>query len=234
MNSLLIFYFIIFIFYIKLYCVNGNNSLDKMVSDKRIVLDTGVDYSIFVPYNNVKDKYFHLISPPDKWIHHFNHLFSRLNTISYSKDPIYESLSNFDKSTDAYFRFLQSFLTGHSFGTAEKTASPALFNDKSGKISIVPFNSESRNDGADWAYLGVTMTGNVRILFLEKLLIDVIKNNVVGAFMETGVWRGGSSIFARGVIRAFNEQESRISYVCDSFRGLPHNDHEIEKLGGIE
>jgi len=66
------------------------------------------------------------------------------------------------------------------------------------------------------------MIGRKRIENIEFCLKDCFKNNVRGDYMEMGVWRGGASIFARGVIRTYNESR-RISYVCDSFSGLPPN-----------
>jgi hypothetical protein len=44
---------------------------------------------------------------------------------------------------------------------------------------------------------------------------------------ETGVWRGGSSIFARAVLSAYG-QTDRVSYVCDSFSGLPPGDRSLD------
>lgn len=61
------------------------------------------------------------------------------------------------------------------------------------------------------------------------LLTDVIKNEIPGDYTETGVWRGGSSMFARAVLRTYNETESRKSFVCDSFRGLSPGDRKLAK-----
>jgi len=36
------------------------------------------------------------------------------------------------------------------------------------------------------------------------------------------VWRGGASIFARAIVQSY-EQRHRVSYICDSFAGLPHS-----------
>ena len=47
-------------------------------------------------------------------------------------------------------------------------------------------------------------------------------------YTETGVWRGGSSIFARAVLAAFGETK-RLSFVCDSFAGLPPGDRSLDK-----
>lgn len=38
----------------------------------------------------------------------------------------------------------------------------------------------------------------------------------------------GSSIFARAVIAAHGEAQTRISYVCDSFAGLPPGDRSLD------
>ncbi|MFM9043882.1 MAG: TylF/MycF/NovP-related O-methyltransferase, partial [bacterium] len=39
-------------------------------------------------------------------------------------------------------------------------------------------------------------------------------------FIECGVWRGGASIFARGVLDAYGEFDRKV-WLADSFRGLP-------------
>ena len=50
--------------------------------------------------------------------------------------------------------------------------------------------------------------------------------NVEGDFLEAGVWRGGSSVFARAVFVSSHKKEAtrekpRTVWVCDSFEGLP-------------
>jgi O-methyltransferase len=55
---------------------------------------------------------------------------------------------------------------------------------------------------------------------LRILLSDVIENKIPGDFIETGVWRGGACIFARGICRAYGENDRTI-WVADSFEGLP-------------
>ena len=72
------------------------------------------------------------------------------------------------------------------------------------------------------------MAGFLRLDNVRQLLQDVSENQIIGDYIETGVWRGGSSIFARGVIRALN-QGHRKSYVCDSFKGLPPGDRDLDK-----
>lgn len=77
-----------------------------------------------------------------------------------------------------------------------------------------------RERGNDWPLFGITMTGTMRIQTLEAILVDVFFNKIEGGVMETGVWRGGTSVFARGVMRAFLNGNNPL-YVCDSFSGLP-------------
>lgn len=44
-----------------------------------------------------------------------------------------------------------------------------------------------------------------RLKNVELLLKSVIDEQIQGDYVETGVWRGGSSAFARGVIRSNGE-----------------------------
>lgn len=61
----------------------------------------------------------------------------------------------------------------------------------------VPRNKDAREGGDDWTYAGDTMTGFKRLENVNMLLHNVVKNNIEGDYIETGVWRGGSSVFAR-------------------------------------
>ena len=60
---------------------------------------------------------------------------------------------------------------------------------------------------------------------LEYCINDVIKNNIPGDLIETGVWRGGATIFMRAVLKA-NHVTDRIVWVADSFEGLPEPNAE--------
>ncbi len=52
-----------------------------------------------------------------------------------------------------------------------------------------------------------------------------------GDLIETGVWRGGASIFMRAVLRAHGVTD-RAVYVADSFEGLPPPDPTISRRRG--
>ena len=71
------------------------------------------------------------------------------------------------------------------------------------------------------------MTGQKRLNNVHELLKDVIDNNIEGGYVETGVWRGGSSVLAKAVISVLEPGSSRVSYVCDSFMGLPPGDKQL-------
>lgn len=72
-----------------------------------------------------------------------------------------------------------------------------------------------RLNGLDWN--GYTMIGLRRLDNLEYCINDVVKNNIPGAIVECGVWRGGAMIFANGVLK--ENGDMRNIYVCDVFNG---------------
>jgi hypothetical protein len=53
----------------------------------------------------------------------------------------------------------------------------------------------------------------------------VLSEGVEGDLIETGVWRGGASIFMRAVLAAYGIEDRKI-FVADSFEGLPAPDAE--------
>ena len=55
---------------------------------------------------------------------------------------------------------------------------------------------------------------------LQQLIEEILRSDTPGDLIETGVWRGGASIFMRGVLKAHGDQ-SRLVWVADSFVGLP-------------
>lgn len=73
-----------------------------------------------------------------------------------------------------------------------------------------------RINGLDWN--GYTMIGLRRLDNLELLINNIIKDNIPGAIVEAGVWRGGACIFANGVLKELGEK--RNIYVCDIFDGI--------------
>lgn len=85
------------------------------------------------------------------------------------------------------------------------------------------YDHEKRMNGLDWPADAETMVGLKRLDNLQHCLETVIAENVPGDFIETGVWRGGASIFARAILAA-HEVKDRTVWVADSFEGLPAPD----------
>ena len=92
-------------------------------------------------------------------------------------------------------------------------------------VSDKGFKLEDRENGLGWPVNGETMIGMKRLNNVEYCLNEVMKNNVPGDFIETGVWRGGTCIFARALFK-LNEAMDRNVWVADSFAGLPKPNEE--------
>ncbi|CAF2970690.1 unnamed protein product [Rotaria sp. Silwood2] len=94
----------------------------------------------------------------------------------------------------------------------------------------LPLDINQRIKGLDWPLIGITMVGQKRLINIEWALRFVIANKIPGDFIECGVWRGGSSIFARAVLKALNNNDKHV-WLADSFQGLPKartkNDNDI-------
>lgn len=67
--------------------------------------------------------------------------------------------------------------------------------------------------------LKFTLVGVPGLDNVSSLITKVKDNKVPGAFVEAGVWRGGTCIWARALMDHLGINEP--VYVCDSFRGLP-------------
>src|SRR5688572_18776749 len=71
----------------------------------------------------------------------------------------------------------------------------------------------------------VSMLPLTRLNNLQACILDVIDRGVPGDMVETGVWRGGATIFMRGVLKACSVGD-RVVWAADSFEGLPEPDPE--------
>jgi hypothetical protein len=64
------------------------------------------------------------------------------------------------------------------------------------------------------------MIGRKRMDNLQYCIETVLTENIEGDLIETGVWRGGATIFMRGVLASYNISDRKV-WVADSFEGLP-------------
>jgi hypothetical protein len=70
-----------------------------------------------------------------------------------------------------------------------------------------------------------TMIGWPRLDNLQQCVVTALRDGVPGDLLETGVWRGGSCIFMRAVLRAYGVTDRKV-WVADSFQGFPRPDLE--------
>jgi len=78
----------------------------------------------------------------------------------------------------------------------------------------------ARDQGLDWPLFGLTMVGTKRLENIQLCLETCLRENIPGDFVETGVWRGGSCIFAKAIFNQHGASD-RIVWCCDSFEGMP-------------
>lgn len=69
-----------------------------------------------------------------------------------------------------------------------------------------------------------TMVGRRRLDSLESCLDAIRLENIPGDLVETGVWRGGCTVFMRGYLDIWS-LEGRTVWAADSFAGLPPPTH---------
>ncbi len=95
----------------------------------------------------------------------------------------------------------------------------------------VSFDLEARMQGRDWPEEADTMVGLKRLDNLQYCVTEAIRNDVPGDLIETGVWRGGASIFMRAVLKAYGDT-ARTVWLADSFQGLPKPDGRYQQDAG--
>ncbi len=88
------------------------------------------------------------------------------------------------------------------------------------KLVRPAYRHSDRAQGRDWPAQAETMIGLQRLGNIQFCVDDVIRSDVPGDLIETGVWRGGATIFMRAVLAAYGDT-SRTVWVADSFAGLP-------------
>jgi len=100
-----------------------------------------------------------------------------------------------------------------------------------GLVKFIP-EVDQEDTGKTWPFLGYTMIGRKRLDNIEQCVNDVITKGVPGDLIETGVWRGGSTIFMRALLKQHSVKD-RFGWVADSFEGLPkpNTDKYGEKAG---
>lgn len=105
----------------------------------------------------------------------------------------------------------------------EHTATRRLYLDllkRSVTDLIYSEQDPGRIEGRVWPERAHTMIGLPRLDSLEETIENVLRDDVPGDLIETGVWRGGACIFMRGMLRAYGVT-GRAVWLADSFAGVP-------------
>lgn len=78
--------------------------------------------------------------------------------------------------------------------------------------------SEHYIDGSALSMLPLVRFDNIR-----NCIEQIVHDQIPGDLIETGVWRGGATIFMRAVLDAYDVRDRKV-WVADSFEGLPEPD----------
>jgi hypothetical protein len=92
-------------------------------------------------------------------------------------------------------------------------------------VRVTPVSPEARAEGRIWPAHADTMVGLKRLDSLQTCIEEILRENVEGDLIETGVWRGGTAIFMRAVLATHGVSDRRL-FVADSFQGLPKPDEQ--------
>ena len=111
---------------------------------------------IFQPLYDMDDLEKQLLSSADEFIAAFSKRVSWVNTMV--SNPPEGGTEDYARSM--YIEMIKSFVSALVFGDKEMSVHGYV---GPGKKNLVPFSQSERNIGADWAYLGDTMTGFARL-----------------------------------------------------------------------
>ncbi|MBX3169963.1 MAG: class I SAM-dependent methyltransferase [Candidatus Eremiobacteraeota bacterium] len=67
---------------------------------------------------------------------------------------------------------------------------------------------------------------------VEFCVRSLLEREIPGDLIECGVWRGGTCIYMRGLLKALGDSRRKV-WVADSFQGLPEPDPEVSPLDAV-
>jgi len=85
---------------------------------------------------------------------------------------------------------------------------------------IRKYDEGFRYAGNDWPPLGYTMIGKARMENLRCAIAEVNRNQIPGAIVELGVWRGGAMMLAAALSKESANDQERSIYLFDVFGKL--------------
>lgn len=129
------------------------------------------------------------------------------------------NLDRTDLCRDRYLELLKKSLTG------------TLFRREPDREALSKGVPKAFTDFQDHYIKGsaVTLLGSTELENIQACVDEIVGKGVPGDLIETGVWRGGATIFMRGLLKAYSVND-RCVWVADSFEGLPEPDaHNFRK-----
>jgi O-methyltransferase len=90
--------------------------------------------------------------------------------------------------------------------------------------------AENFSDRAEWPAVAETMLGTPELDNLHFCIKDALGRDIPGDLIETGVWRGGATIFMRAALDTYKDSTRQV-WVADSFEGLPKSENAVDKKG---
>jgi hypothetical protein len=118
-----------------------------------------------------------------------------------------------DIAADMYLDLLKRSLTNTIF------ESEPNIDDDEFRFAMA-FAAHYVNSGA------VSMLTLARFDNIKSCIQSILREGIAGDFIETGVWRGGATIFMRGALKAYGDTTRQV-WVADSFEGLPEPDAHL-------
>ena len=161
-----------------------------------------------------------------------------------SDDPLVGVLDRLEPAARAYLDLLQRCLTREAFLDQEwwdadlgdwpggRDEVLSVLRDRDWRI-VRRGDPEARADGRDWPPTAETMIGAARLDNVARCCVTALLDGVPGDLIETGVWRGGTTILMRATLQALGD-EDRTVWVADSFEGLPVPDARYPADDGLD
>ena len=139
----------------------------------------------------------------------------------------FKDFGNFgNRAVSGAARRAKAFLNSRSsFGSGASGGEASLYLDLIKRSLTGRLSDEGELRRLDRPTSARTMIGRERLDNLQFCVERALDDRVPGDLIETGVWRGGSTIFMRAILKARDVTDRRV-WVADSFEGLPPPDPE--------
>lgn len=113
------------------------------------------------------------------------------------------------------------FLYKFDYKYTDRPVTPFTYVDlRTGRKHHLTEYDELRENGLTGSNVAHTIIGMKRLNHLQLAVETVIKEQIPGDLIETGILRGGACVFMRAILEAYGVRD-RIVWAADSFKGFP-------------